>query len=60
VNLSSRNEVPHIFTRNWRLRPAEFFITGAKKSFATYSLHQQSLRLMLLGSCPRLVMIRTR
>jgi hypothetical protein len=33
VSLSSGDEVPHIFTRNSRLRFGEFLITNAKRLF---------------------------
>jgi hypothetical protein len=33
VSLSSGDEVPHIFTRNSRLRSGEFLITSAKRLF---------------------------
>src|SRR6202011_4639540 len=33
VSLSSDDEVPHIFTRNSRLRSGEFLITSAKRLF---------------------------
>jgi hypothetical protein len=31
VSFARGNEVPHIFTRNARLQPAEFLIIGAKR-----------------------------
>ena len=37
ANLSSGDEVPHIFTRNSRVQPKEILITSAKKTFATKS-----------------------
>src|SRR5262245_42281954 len=36
VSLSSRHEVPHIFTRKSRLRPGEFLITSAKRLLQQY------------------------